>query len=328
MNTTHTTHHFAPLCIALLALFGTSLQSFASRVGIYCCFSGSNLTTCSDSLLRTSLVITPAGQALIEVENLTDQIIYVNRGNSFAWVNGKSEPMFIPSAQSESHTIVSGTVEHVWHNESRIYGEAHTSGQTVFDRRILPVAPHGQAVVYAWSDLPRLLRNDIIETNYKGQGVMCPKGRFLTFQTTDEQPKNGMIYTLGEKFSKGDFRNYTYNTTPLLLSADIQYSTNDPLLQDYNAVDSQRNNAGKAVKAHVSDYVQDIFVGSYNGVSKQGELLPSMPLVARFRPCFAFRNGKNLSGPLGVAGVVGTLVVAAIALNNNPDPDMGPDWPF
>lgn len=325
MKKAHTTNQMAIVAMALLVLTTFSNTAQAARVGLFCYLSGNESSLSNDTLLSTRLVLTPTGEALVEVENLTDDIVYINRGNSFAWVNGQAAPMFTPSAQSESHTVVSGSVEHVWHDVSWMSGEAHTSKQTVYDRRILPVAPHGRAVVFAWNDLPRLLRSDIIETNYRGRGSMCKKGRFLTARDGDGASAELLAYPLTKKFRKGDYRNYDAASTPLTLVADIQYSTNDPLQQSANSSGDTEKATSKMRRAKVSDYVETIAVGPYDAISKQGKLLTNYPPMSDGRPCFAFRNGRNASLELGAAAAVGLLVATVVAANNSM-PDTKPDW--
>lgn len=311
----------------LLALFCICLSVEAKRVGVYCYLSGNELSSSSDGRLRTSLVVTPTGGAVVEIENLTDEIVFVNRGNSFVFVNGQSAPMFIPSSQSESHTVMEGTTERVWRDMSWINGEAHTNSQTVFERRILPVAPHGRTVLFAWNDLPRLLRNDIIETHYKGQGTMCRKGRFLTFGDDDEQAKNGSVYTLGEKFRKGDYRHYQPDSSPLTLGVDIQYSFDDPLQYNYNHNSTQQEGTHERYRTTVFDYVETIAIGSYEGVGKDGRLATNYPPMGQGRPCFAFRNGRNASYEIGTIAALGALVGIFIVAEAA-QPDMPSDFPF
>ena len=311
--------------MALLFMTTLSTTAQAARVGLFCYLSGSESGLCSDSLLTTRLVLTPTGEAVVEVENLTDDIVYINRDNSFALVNGQSAPMFTPSAQSESHTVVSGSVEQVWHDVSWMNGEAHTTKQTVYDRRILPVAPHGRAIVFVWNDLPSLLRSDIIETNYRGRGAMCKKGRFLTAR--DGYGPSAMLpaYSTEKKFRKGDCRNYNDASTPLALVADIQYSTTDPLRQSANSPGAAEKATSQVFRARVSDYVETIAVGPYDAISKQGQLLTNYPPMSDGRPCFAFRNGKNASLEIGTVTAVGLLVAAVVAAHASA-PDLKPDW--
>ena len=206
-----------------------------------------------------------------------------------------------------------GTAERVWRDMSWINGEAHTNSQTVFDRRILPVAPHGRTTIFAWNDLPRLLRNDIIETHYKGQGAMCRKGRFVN--------------TLGKKFQKGDYRHYETNTSPLTLAVDIQYGFDDPLQYNYNSNSIQQEGNHERYRTTVSDFIETIVIGSYEGVGKDGRLVTNYPPMGQGRPCFAFRNGRNASYEIGTIAAIGALV-GLVVIADAAQPDIPSDFPF
>jgi len=101
-------------------------------------------------------------------------------------------------------------------NTKTIDSESYTRSHTIYDQRVLAIAPHGRSQVYEWDGLPEKLRKDMIEIG-GGFFSVNSKGRFLD---------------TGKKFHKGDHRDYTADNTPLMLAADVEYSFNEAV-KDY-----------------------------------------------------------------------------------------------
>lgn len=248
------------------------------------------------------------GHAIVEVENLTDKVIFVDRGRSFAWVNGQSVTMFVPSSHTETHTQGYGTVEHDIHHVTWISGESHTDSQTVYDRRIMPVAPHGTTVVYEWSRLPQLMRKDMIRVGRDGTlfSANC-RGAFLSPSTAAGAATDSGS---SKKFKKGDRRTYAAEASPLTLAADVQYSLNE--------------DGSQPVRAYVTDYVSSIVVGGSEGVGKDGALRTFFPHALGGKQCFGFRSGK--SSGLIVGEIASLALVVAIPLAIGRQSFDEPDW--
>ena len=295
---------------ALLMLLCMDGSAFARRVGVYCYMGNVGGEVCSDENVCVSLSVGPDGAALLHVENLTDRVVYVDRGNSFAYTNDLSRPLFVPSSSTESHTYSHGIVDAVTPDLAVVDAESHTNSHTVYDQRIVPIAPFGRAVIHAWDYLPSLLRKDMVDIGNTGHGFQYScKGRFLTASTDTRYHE---VMTGVRPFRKGDTRHYTPDASPLALSADVQYCFAE------SGEDSQR--------LRVSDYVVAIVVGSYKGVSKNG-VLSGLPVGnERQQPCFAFRSGRAAGNVLydvaTVAAAVG-LVASIASMGDMPD---DPDW--
>ena len=134
------------LLSTLLMMLCASTAS-ASQVGVYCMFGAEGSQVYTDENIRLQIVLTIDGTALLEAENLTSEVIYVNRGRSFAWVNGMSVPL--------------------------------DNGQ-VFDSRLQAIAPHGCTPIYAWEHLALLLNPDIIYIGKPSMWSSTPlKGKFM-----------------------------------------------------------------------------------------------------------------------------------------------------
>ena len=308
MRKTLLTSRFVRLILLFVVVLGAHPAASARRVGVYCYMSGTGSEVFHDGNVEVRLVLSPIGHALVEVENLTDKVIFVDRGRSFAWVNGLSATMFLPSSHTETHTQGYGTVEHDIHHVTWISGESHTDSQTVYDRRILPVAPHGTAVVYEWRRLPQLMRKDMIRVGSDGSlfSSKC-RGAFLSPSTAAGAATDS---DNGKKFKKGDRRAYAAEASPLTLAADVQYSLSE--------------DGSHPVRAYVTDYVSSIVVGGSEGVGKDGALRTFFPHAIDGKQCFGFRSGK--SSGLIVGEIASLALVVAIPLAIGRQSFDEPDW--
>lgn len=165
----------------------------AARLGIFCYMSNDSTYVYADSSMTARLVLTETGEAQVLVENLTDDILYLDRGNSFVYLNGSSQPMFIPSASTRTDGNITTELYHGPAGTAWTTGEAHLSSHTVFNTRILPVAPHGTAVAYAW-------------------------------------PKLSELAAFDKALKPGEQHHYTRDNSPLRLAVDLMYGFRDPYL--------------------------------------------------------------------------------------------------
>ncbi|MBQ9637291.1 MAG: hypothetical protein IJV36_05280 [Prevotella sp.] len=323
MKTTRSDRHTASRqALLLMLMLLTSIHLQAARVGVYCYMAAEGSHVYADRNIRATLVLTPDGTALLEVSNLTDSIIYVDRGNSFAYVNGDSEPFFIPSANTESSGFVQGIITDDGWDTASFSGYSQGQSHTIFDRRTQPIAPHGRAIVYAWDNLPRFLSPHMVSTDYHGRGNSCRKGMFLTGSTA---VINGdptiFVPDNGAKFRKGLRRDYAPDATPLTLAADMQYGFIDPTTPVYNLT---AETPAQPIRASLSDYVASIVIGGSDGVSKRGVLTNQTTASSH---CFAFRSGKDHAATIGGWAAVAGLVVLMATIS--PDmPDSDPNFPF
>lgn len=302
------TSRFIRLILLVMAVLGSHPTVSARRVGVYCYMSGTGSEVCRDGKVEVRLVLSPSGHALVEVDNLTDDVVFVDRGRSFAWVNGLSATMFLPSSHTETRTQGYGTVEHDIHHVTWISGESHSDSQTVYDRRILPVAPHGTAVVYEWRRLPQLMRKDMIRVGSDGSlfSSKC-RGAFLSPSTAAGAVTDS---DSGKKFKKGDRRTYSAEASPLTLAADVQYSLSE--------------DGSQPVRAYVTDYVSSVVVGGSEGVGKNGALRTFFPHALGGKQCFGFRSGKSSGLMIGEIASLALVVAIPLAIGSQSFDE--PDW--
>ena len=117
----------------LLVLLCT-VSAWASQVGVYCLMNSDGTEIFRNDHICARIRLNNQGTALLEVENLTDRVAYVDRARSYVAVNGFSESLYM----------------------------------TFYEQRLQALVPHGTTILYAWEDLPRLLDRDIIYTGKPG----------------------------------------------------------------------------------------------------------------------------------------------------------------
>ena len=310
-----------------VGLMGQSSVVHAGRVGVYCYMDGDGLDVASDANVRLRLAVTPAGDALLQVENLTDRLVYVDRGLSFAYTNSLYRTLFVPSSQTESHSYTHGVVEKAGKDWAWIDGETHGQSQTVWDQRVAAVPPHATATVFVWEHLARLLRPDMVDTGSTGSWTFRHKalGHFLTPSTATAYPA-GETGALGSKFRKNQVRHYASDATPLALRADVVYSFGDPRM-GASAADSVGG------RLQVGSFLRAMAVDSYRGVSRDGVYRPGFfpKAMAGRLPSFAFRSGRSvgevLTEAVAVAAPVVVIVAAQAAMHHEGDrPDWAKNW--
>lgn len=291
-----TKSHLLRRSILMASLLLIANFALATRVGVYCFMNGPRLNANGDNNIQVSIRLNAQGEALLEVENLTGHIIYIDRRNSFSFVNGQAVQMFLPSVNTESHTVGRGIIYDDNSDIKWVDGESHTSSMTVYNQLIQAIPPHGISVVYAWRELPQRLHPDMIDIGKSG-GWFCYncKGRFADSQSS---------------FKKGQVRQYSEYDTPLTLSALISYAIDNP--------------HGSALRVNCTDFVTRIAIDSDSGISKDGLLRKQYAGL-----CFAFLSGKSTGTVIGecaaVAAVAAAIIVYAAEVKSmeNSMPDFG-----
>jgi hypothetical protein len=134
---------------SLLVFFGV-LSASASQVGVYCMMGSEGSQLYRDQNIRMEIALTLNGTAVLEVENLTDKVMYIDLARSFVWVNGASTSLIQPRIDSFEPK-----------------------------ERLLTIAPHGVNTIYAWEQLPLLLNPQMIYVGEPKSWGNTSRGRFL-----------------------------------------------------------------------------------------------------------------------------------------------------
>ena len=223
--------------LLISALLTIALTASARRVGVYCHMAATGTQISEDGNIRAFIMVNHDGTANLEVMNLTDKVIFIRRAHSFSFVNKVSEPMFVPQSRTESYTTQQSVVtnENRFNETKTVRSYSRTNSHTVYDQRVIAIAPHGCSLVYVWDELPERLREDIIDIGEDNSLIRNCKGRFMD---------------TGKRFSKGDHRNYTAENTPLLLAADLEYSF--------------KERGEESSRMYLQDYVSSIQIGGVN----------------------------------------------------------------
>ncbi len=119
---------------AMLLVLLCTATAWASQVGVYCLMSSEGTEVFCDDNIRARIRLNNRGTALLEVDNLTDRVLYVDRARSYASVNGLSQSLYA----------------------------------MLYDQRLQALIPHGTTILYAWESLPSLLDRDMIYTGKPG----------------------------------------------------------------------------------------------------------------------------------------------------------------
>ena len=230
------------LIVAALLLANVSP---AWSVRVYCHMAESETHIYEDARVRLMLLLSAEGDAQLIMENKTDRPLYVNRANSFGYVGAESFTLYVPSSRTESRSEVYGSIDldpRFPTGEVRGYG--HSSSYTEHDRAVLPLAPHGQTVVYVFTGLAECMDPGIVDIGRRGNARhFGHRGHFV-------DPQTGAT----TKFRRGQVCRYSESASPLLLSALVEYSFSRPSASGHDAQE-------QAFQARVSDYVSEVSVG-------------------------------------------------------------------
>lgn len=128
----------------LLMLFSVATTVQARRVGVFCFLSGEQSGHYADGKIRAQILPLPDGQAVVEVENLTDRIVYIDRGRSFVYTNNNSSPMFVASSQTNAFSQGRGVITQT--DSQMAWGsfEANTTASTTTTSASSPSLPTAQ----------------------------------------------------------------------------------------------------------------------------------------------------------------------------------------
>lgn len=236
--------------LLLLVMLCCCAATDAKRTGMYLFFDLPQDHLYEDESVK--VVIAFEGMAKLVVYNKTDQVIYVDKENSFAYINNVPEILFKNSVQTTGVSSNSGATVNMGSVASVLGiggalgtlasginvggGSGTTNSTMVYEKRILSVAPGATAVLYEWNPVQDLLK----------AGYFMVKGWY---------GKDGYFtYPTKTKFQKGMIRSFENGLTPLHYKAVVRYS----LQQDF----------ANYQQATIDNYLKHIVIDSYKGVEK------------------------------------------------------------
>ena len=237
----------------MLGVFAIALSASARRVGAYCYFANTGSELYEDANVKVVLAM-EKNEMKLAIYNKTDQVIYVDKANTFAYTNGTPEMLFKNTAQTTNNTSSGGASLNLGGVANALGvggiaggllsgvtvggGNSSQSGTIVYEQRVIPVAPLSINVLYKWSDIKEHFSDALVKVNPTWSTF---RGRFIDPSTGYE-----------EMFDKGMSRSYTESVTPFSVMGVVKYATDE--------------NFEKATQAKIFNYVSDIVIDSYKGV--------------------------------------------------------------
>lgn len=294
--------------LLLLGLFAIALCASAKRVGVYCYFANTGSQLYEDENVKVVLAM-ENNDLKLAIYNKTDNVIFVDKANTFAYTNGTPETLFKNSATTTSNTKsggasvnlggiagalgVGGVAGSILSGINVGGGNSSQTGTVVYEQRVIAVAPKSISVLYTW-DFPTwscpyaYFSNSSIKL-YSNNAAK--HGRFIDPETGNK-----------EKFDKGMSRSYTEYSTPFSAKGVVRYSTEE--------------NFATSQQATISNYITDIIIDGYKGVKDSLYPLPYCQQLKDRRADYCFVSGVGWTmTPGGCAGLVlGGLAVVCSPL--------------
>ena len=243
-----------------------TVASFASRKGIYCFFKpGTGLY--EDAHLKVAIVVN-GDNAQLAVYNKTANVIYLDKGNSFAYKNSEPVCLFQNTSYTSGKSNESGASINLGGVASALGiggaigtiasgvnvggGSSIQNATTTYEQRVLAIAPHASYVIYNWA----INRSDI------------------KFNIPKSQRKKGNNWTFEEYSS------------PCVLESVLKYSTREDFAQSEQIT--------------MSTFVGAIVVDSYKGVKSHD--LSETNFCNQFRgvPFYCYTEGVGKGIWLGL----------------------------
>lgn len=296
--------------LLLIGLLTITMCISAKRVGAYCYFANNGSQLYEDENVKVILAM-ENNDLKLAIYNKTDNVIFVDKANTFAYTNGTPETLFKNSATTTSNTKsggasvnlggiagalgVGGVAGSILSAVNVGGGNSSQTGTTIYEQRVIAVAPKSISMLYSWSNPRDYFLTEIIKYPYKGS----TRGRFI-------DPATGKK----EKFDVGMSRSYTENHTPFFAKGVVKYSTEENFIS--------------ARQATVSNYITDIIIDSYKGVKDLSFPLPYCQQLKDRRADYPFVSGAGWAAtPGGIVAIVGTATAAIeiIIFSSIPDLD-------
>ncbi|MBR1687292.1 MAG: hypothetical protein IJ710_02035 [Prevotella sp.] len=288
--------------IFALALLCSCAAVQAKRVGVYCFLDNIENHLYEDDNVKVVIAVGGAVPFQLAIYNKTDNVVYVDKENSFVYTNGIPQNLFGNTSQTTGSMSGSGASLNLGGvaNALGIGGAAGSilggvtvggnSGQvnttTVYEKRILTLAPKSGAILYTWEHTVEL------ETMMGVSSIPGYAGKFIDQRTGEKI-----------KMQKGMVRNYQRETSPLQLKGIVKYA-----LEEAFAAPTQ---------VTVDNFLSDIVIDSYKGIKNPNEYLPYC-IPYKDKQCYRFQAGTPWAGTApGLltfcagppAALIGTLLI-------------------
>lgn len=283
--------------LVLLAFFSTLLVS-AKRVGVYCFFSDTKTNLYEDETIKVYASYKD-NQLDVTLQNKTGQIVFIDKANSFIYMNGIPTSLFTNSihttgiTESKGSSVNLGSIAGAFGVRGAIGtalsgvnvggGTSIQNTTTTYEQRIIALAPLASGTLYSIkAELRDSLKKDIINTGKESAGMFLQGGKdgYFIDKVTGKK----------DKFDIGDICHYQQESTPFEAKCSITYSTNEQF------TDSKLI----TVSHYTSDIVIDNFKGAKGNKKAAKIYLPHCaPYIAKNMDCYKFITGRNVAGLVG-----------------------------
>ena len=307
------------LIFSTIFVVAMALSATAKSVGVYCFFANDKSNFYEDE--NVQLVGTYAnGQIHIGIINKTQKIIYIDKANSFIYLNGTPISLFSNSVtttgvtDSKGHSVNLGGIARglgIGGPLAAGLGAINVGGgtsvqnaTTIYEQRILAIAPLSTEVLYSIGSLRYKFDSSIMYAGEKPSFGDLSAGQhgYFVNKTTGKR----------ERFKKGDSCHYLPETSPLVAKAAITYSTNEQFTESSLIT----------VSHYISDVVIDSKKGARNNKRAANAYLPyCAPYFAKEMDCIKFISGRNVGIPIAayltymvlIAGSTAAIVAVCVA---------------
>lgn len=272
------------LILAFVAMMVT-IGCYASRVGVFCYFEPIENHIYEDENVKVVITNEGIDRLKFVIYNKTDNVIYVDKENSFAYINDTPTTLF----QNSSYTTGTGSESGASVNLGGIAnalgiggpagsilggvnvggGTSNMNSTTTYEKRILSVAPKSLAVLYDFGSCQYTLEEI---------GYLDTKRDETGFYTIGERGFYIDPYTKRKtKFKKGMSMTFDASNSPARYKGVVKYSLSEDF-KESNLVTTD-------------NYMCALVIDSYKGVAKYG--LTPLPYCAPYQklPCCRFIGG-------------------------------------
>lgn len=236
------------------------LSVSAKRVGVYCFWADNGQHLYEDESVKIVLTV-DNNSPVLAILNKTDDVVYVDRGNTFVYTNGQPQTLFKNTSTTSSNTDMGGASLNLGGLAGALGiggvaggilggttvggGNASTQGTTVYETRVLAIAPKSVTILFKWVDAYIFFNPNLIEC-----GTLVEKrDRFINPQTGEKV-----------KVEIGMTRHYDENMPLLYLKGNVKYS--------------KLENMDAAKSATVTNYITDVVIDSFKGIKDMSYPLP------------------------------------------------------
>lgn len=192
----------------------------AKRIAYYFYYDNNNKHQYEDNNVKVFMEYSG-----IYVYNKTDQIIYIDKANSFAVLNDTYNVMFDNTVTTSGTSSNSGLTVNLGAINSLLSGYTINGGRgsynqtTTYEKRIYSLPPKTQVEIYTWKSPFELmaLKGNIIDNGNKSF-PLTPRSRYV-------EPGTGKKI----KLTKGFIRTFDLQTSPLRQKALITYALSEDM---------------------------------------------------------------------------------------------------